>query len=71
MNFAPCMKAANIDDKMLDMQYQLLCSPKPKNSFLTPDHDILTILASYHQLFSFFTPNPPKKGYVTYGWPRF
>ena len=43
MNFAPCMKAANIDDKVLDMQYQLLCSPKPKNSFLTPDHDILTI----------------------------
>ena len=61
-----------IDDKVLvDMQYRLLCSPKPKNSFLTPDHDILTILASYHQLFSFSTPNPPKKWHVTYGWPRF
>ena len=61
-----------IDNKVLvDMQYRLLCSPKPKNSFLTPDHKILTILASYHQLFSFSTPNPPKKWYVTYGWPRF
>ena len=60
-----------IDDEVIDMQYRPLCSPKLKNSFLTRDHDKLTILASCLHLLSFLAPNPPKKWQVIYGWPCF
>ena len=60
-----------IDDEMIDVQYRPLCSPKLKNSFLTRDHDKLTILASCLHLLSFLAPNPPKKWQVIYGWPCF
>ena len=60
-----------IDDEVIDMQYCPLCSPKLKNSFLTRDHDKLTILASCLHLLSFLAPNPPKKWQVIYGWPCF
>ena len=60
-----------IDDKVIDVQYRPLCSPKLKNSFLTPVHDKLTILASCLHLLSFLAPNPPKKRQVIYGWPCF
>ena len=61
----------SIDDEVVDMQYRPLCSPKLKNSFLTRDHDKLTILASCLHLLSFLAPNPPKKWQVIYGWPCF
>ena len=61
----------SIDDEVIDMQYCPLCSPKLKNSFLTRDHDKLTILASCLHLLSFLAPNPPKKWQVIYGWPCF
>ena len=61
----------SIDDEVIDMQYHPLCSPKLKNSFLTRDHDKLTILASCLHLLSFLAPNPPKKWQVIYGWPCF
>ena len=61
----------NIDDEVVDMQYRPLCSPKLKNSFLTRDHDKLTILASCLHLLSFLAPNPPKKWQVINGWPYF
>ena len=62
---------STIDDEVIDMQYCPLCSPKLKNSFLTRDHDILTILASCLHLLSFLAPNPPKKWQVIHGWPCF
>ena len=51
-----------IDDEVVDMQYRPLCSPKLKNSFLTRDHDRLTILASCLHLLSFLAPTPLKSG---------
>ena len=63
--------SVGIDDEMIDMQYHPLCSLKLKNSFLTRDHDKLTILASCLHLLSFLAPNPPKKWQVIYGWPCF
>ena len=52
----------SIDDEVIDRQYRPLCSLKLKNSFLTLDHDKLTILASCLHLLSFLAPNPLKSG---------
>ena len=67
----PSYTYGTIDDEVIDMQYRPLCSLKLKNSFLTCDHDKLTILASCLHLLSFLAPNPPKKWQIIYGWPCF